>query len=155
MRIELSARISPSESEIKVRSSIANLVPLIGLTTELDPAPTLRGGSNESETLRTIYEGLRARLSLGVARRLLIQNRSGTVTWLDFNRQAAYLGVPAICDDPDDSPLGSIKVTISADEMDVLIDWLAPPPETGSSRGTPQFRGRQLRKGRERAERNP
>jgi hypothetical protein len=43
-----------------------------------------------------------------------------------LNKQAAVAGIVVIIEDESESPLGPIRVTIVCDELDNLIDWLAP-----------------------------
>jgi predicted RNA binding protein with dsRBD fold (UPF0201 family) len=43
-----------------------------------------------------------------------------------LNKQAAAAGIVVIIEDESESPLGPIRITMVCDELDVLIDWLAP-----------------------------
>jgi predicted RNA binding protein with dsRBD fold (UPF0201 family) len=43
-----------------------------------------------------------------------------------LNKQAAIAGIAAVIEEEQESPLGPIRVTISCEELDALIDWLVP-----------------------------
>ena len=84
------------------------------------------GRSIGSESLRTIYEHVRSKAALGVLRKALLNNRVADATWFLLNKQAAAAGVVAIIENKEESPLGAIKVTIESDQLDTVIEWLAP-----------------------------
>ncbi|MDQ3807247.1 MAG: hypothetical protein M3298_03665 [Thermoproteota archaeon] len=79
-----------------------------------------------SDSLAILYEQVRSRSAMGVLRRMLLDNRVGDSTWFLLNKQAATAGIAAVIEDQQESPLGPIRVTISCQELDALIDWLAP-----------------------------
>ncbi|MBI4257649.1 MAG: hypothetical protein HY619_01715 [Thaumarchaeota archaeon] len=130
--IEVSVETNPSESEAKVRASVEVLVNPLDIGAEGINAGMLEGKSTNAQSLVPIYDGIRRRLSLGVARRLLLKNRVGHSTWLQFNKQAAYVGIVAICENADESPLGPIVVKFTSPELDSFIDWFAPEIESSS-----------------------
>lgn len=49
---------------------------------------------------------------------------------LELNKQAAFVGKIHLAE-PDQSPLGNLEVTLEADDVGRLVDWLAPPTERG------------------------
>ncbi len=63
---------------------------------------------------------------MGVLRRMLLINRVDNSTWFLLNKQAAATGILVVVDDELESPLGPVRVTISCEEIDTLIDWLVP-----------------------------
>lgn len=75
-------------------------------------------------SLHHIRVGVRSKSSLGVLRKLLDWNRSGNVTWFYLNKQAAYGGVISLVEQYEESSLGPIKVTITSNDLDKLIEWL-------------------------------
>jgi predicted RNA binding protein with dsRBD fold (UPF0201 family) len=79
-----------------------------------------------SDSLGILYEQVRSRSAMGVLRRMLLDNRAGDSTWFLLNKQAATSGIAAVIEDQQESTLGPIRVTISCQELDALIDWLAP-----------------------------
>ena len=72
------------------------------------------------DTLNGFYRIYRKRL-----RRNMDENRS----WFLLNKQAAYVGQlqkVALCDEEDDSPLGTIRIMIKSSDLEDLIDWFVP-----------------------------
>lgn len=131
--IDVSVEINPSESEAKVSYSVAKLVSPLETSIEGNRVRMLKGKSNDAMSLLPIYEGIRRRLSLGVARRLLTRNRVGDSTSLQFNKQAAYMGIVAICKIENESPLGPVTVKFTSPTLDSFIDWLAPEIQKSSA----------------------
>jgi predicted RNA binding protein with dsRBD fold (UPF0201 family) len=60
---------------------------------------------------------------------MLLDNRSSNSTWFLLNKQAATAGIVVVIEEDQESPLGPIRVTIDSDNLDTLIDWLAPDIE--------------------------
>jgi predicted RNA binding protein with dsRBD fold (UPF0201 family) len=63
---------------------------------------------------------------MGVLRRMLIDNRISNTTWFLLNKQAAAAGIVVVIEDESESPLGPIRVKVVSDELDKIIEWLAP-----------------------------
>jgi uncharacterized protein len=63
---------------------------------------------------------------MGVLRRMLVDNRAGDSTWFMLNKQAATAGIASVIDDEQESALGTIRVTISCEDLDRVVDWLVP-----------------------------
>jgi predicted RNA binding protein with dsRBD fold (UPF0201 family) len=79
-----------------------------------------------SDSLAILYEQVRSRSAMGVLRRMLLDNRVGDSTSFLLNKQAATSGIAAVIEEEQESPLGPIRVTISCEELDALVDWLVP-----------------------------
>jgi predicted RNA binding protein with dsRBD fold (UPF0201 family) len=43
-----------------------------------------------------------------------------------LNKQAAAAGILVVIEDETESPLGPIRVKLVSDELDKIIEWLAP-----------------------------
>ena len=122
-RVTLEATISPSEDPEKVLAAVRNV-------TGGTPGRSAEAGGS----VKVSYEGvrcldrlrgqLRDRRVRSATRRLLLNSRSGNTVTLMLNRQAATVGVLAVCGSPDESPLGPIYLTITSPELSELIDWL-------------------------------
>ncbi len=80
--------------------------------------------SRDKEVLDHIYNTFRERKVLGVLRRKLLENMRGDTTWFYLNKQAAYINILVICDDPKESPLGPIKVEIRSSNINAIIESL-------------------------------
>lgn len=125
-RIDLKVEtiVNPSEDTQKVIDAIANLF------TRCSPEVSFRsrvvGRAVGSDSLAILYEQVRSRSAMGVLRRMLLDNRVGDSTSFLLNKQAATSGIAAVIEEEQESPLGPIRVTISCEELDALVDWLVP-----------------------------
>lgn len=81
--------------------------------------------SEEASSLNVLRNQLRDRHIRGAARKLLLSELKGDSTSLMLNRQAATVGVVALCSSADQSPLGPIYVTINSKQIATVIDWLS------------------------------
>ena len=124
--LKVEAAVNPSEHPQKVIDAITNVV--ARCSPELSYRSRVIGKAAGSDSLAILYEQVRSRSAMGVLRRMLLDNRAGCSTWFLLNKQAATAGIAAIIEQEQESPLGPIKVTISCDELDALIDWLVPEP---------------------------
>lgn len=124
IELKVEALVNPSECYEKVIAAITNVIDRC--------YPELRYGNRviarsiESASLRTIYEQIRSRSTMGVLRRMLIDNRIADTTWFLLNKQAASAGIVVVIEDEHESPLGPIRVNINCEELDTFIDWLVP-----------------------------
>ncbi|HXG06795.1 MAG TPA: RNA-binding domain-containing protein [Nitrososphaera sp.] len=124
IEVKVEAAVNPSEDAQKVIKAIENVIR--GCSPEFRYNSRAIGRAVGSESLSLIYEQVRSRSAMGVLRRMLLDNRAGDSTWFLLNKQAATVGIAAIVEDEQESPLGPIRVTIRCGELDSLIDWLAP-----------------------------
>lgn len=111
----------PSEDSEKVMRAVKNVV------RNSEPAVQDRKIASISKhplALSKIHEQARSRAIMGVLRRVLEHNRIANSTWLLLNKQAAFAGVVSICEDEAESPLGPIKITITSNRLDAIVDWL-------------------------------
>lgn len=120
----MEAPVNPSEDPQKVIGAIEKVIERC--SPEFRYGSRVVGRAAGSEALSLLYEQVRSRSAMGVLRRMLIDNRAGDSTWFLLNKQAATVGIAAVIDDEKESPLGPIRVTISCEELDPLIDWLVP-----------------------------
>lgn len=124
IKIKIQVIVNPSEDLEKVKDAVRKIFGDV----MLNPINNgmLQGESEDQKCLYIIYEQVRARQIMGVVRRLLIENSSSECTWLYLNRQAAYVGVVAICEEESESPLGPIKLEICTPKISEFINWLVP-----------------------------
>ena len=122
--LKVEAIVNPSEHAQKVIDAIANI--FTRCSPELSFRSRIVGRAVGSDSLSILYEQVRSRSAMGVLRRMLLDNRAGDSTWFLLNKQAATSGIAAIIEDQQESPLGPIRVTISCEELDKVIDWLVP-----------------------------
>jgi predicted RNA binding protein with dsRBD fold (UPF0201 family) len=117
--LTVEAPVRPSEDEQKVRRAILNLFPDVELR-RMDGA--LAG---EGRSLNKFGELLRRFRIRDAARGQLLHGRRGdNCTVFRLSKQAAY--VERVNFSPSESPLGDITVRIEDEQLDGLIDRLAP-----------------------------
>ncbi len=126
IELKVEAAVNPSEHSQKVIDAIANVV--MRCLPEVSYRSRVVGRAAGIDPLAIVYEQVRSRAAMGVLRRMLLDNRAGDSTWFLLNKQAATAGIAAVIEDEQESPLGPIRVTISCEELDALIDWLVPEP---------------------------
>jgi len=124
IELKVEAPVNPSEDPQKVINAIEMV--MARCSPEFRYGSRVVGRAAGSEPLWMLYEQVRSRSAMGVLRRMLLDNRAGDSTWFLLNKQAATAGIAAVIDEEQESPLGPIRVTISCEELDSLIDWLVP-----------------------------
>ncbi|MHB1908611.1 MAG: RNA-binding domain-containing protein [Nitrososphaerales archaeon] len=116
-------QIKPSESKEKVVSAISNLFKEKGELRVEDQI--VRFVSSDLESLRFLKDQFRDRQVRAAARRLLlVNNQDSNQTFLLLNKQAATVGIAALCDDPRESALGPIILRIRSPKIAQIVDWL-------------------------------
>ncbi len=124
LKIIIEAQVNPSEDANKVKIAIQNLIKHI--EPNLSQKDKITTSTNDEKSLYLIYEQIRAKQILAVARRLLLANMAQDNTYLILNKQAAFMRSLNICEDENESPLGPIKLIIQSPYINEFIDWLAP-----------------------------
>ncbi len=119
--IRVECQVNPSEDPAKVVRSVKNVIS--NSSPELTDG-TVRVVTKNPAALSIIYEQVRSRRIIGVFRKALLNNMIAKSTWFYLNKQAAYVGRVSICEEESESPLGPIKVTLTSNELESLIDWL-------------------------------
>lgn len=126
IELKVETIINPSEDPDKVKKCVMNVAngcrPVIS-------DGHLHGVCVGILSLHHIRVGVRSKSSLGVLRKLLERNRNGNSTWFYLNKQAAYGGVISLVDRHEESPMGAIRVTLTSNSLDRVIDWLLSKKE--------------------------
>jgi predicted RNA binding protein with dsRBD fold (UPF0201 family) len=123
LKVMVEAEVNPSEDANKVKTAIQNIIKQIELNFSQNK---IIASTNDEKSLYLIYEQIRDKQILSVARRLLLTNMVQNTTYLLLNKQAAFMGCLNICEDENESPLGPIKLIIQSPYIDEFIEWLAP-----------------------------
>ena len=123
LKVTISTPLRKSEDPGKVRSAIENVLGTKGSITE--SFGQLKFVGSEEECLYPLYEAVRKRRTLAVAKRLLVNHVQEGKTHLLLNKQAAFVGTLVLCEYEDESPLGPIRMVIETEDLDSLIDWLS------------------------------
>jgi len=124
VELKVEAPVNPSEDPKKIIDAIELVI--AKCSPEFRYGSRVVGRAVGIEPMSVLYEQVRSRSAMGVLRRMLLDNRAGNSTWFLLNKQAATAGIASAIDDEQESPLGPIRVTISCEELDVVIDWLVP-----------------------------
>lgn len=124
IEVKVEAPVNPSEDPQKVIGAIEGVIERC--SPEFRYGSRVVGRAAGSEPFSILYEQVRSRSAMGVLRRMLIDNRAGDSTWFLLNKQAATAGIAAVIEEEQESLLGPIRVTVSCEELDAVIDWLVP-----------------------------
>jgi uncharacterized protein len=124
IELKIESAVNPSESPEKVLSAITNIFG--ECSPEFKYGSLIVAGCFALGSLRIVYDQIRSRAAMGVLRRMLIDNRISNTTWFLLNKQAAAAGILVVIEDETESPLGPIRVKLVSDELDNIIEWLAP-----------------------------
>jgi len=113
--------IEPSEDPSKVKEAVSHVLP----STEIQiDDNTLKATSHNLETLSNIHEVIHLRRLQRVYRRFLNNHLRENSTWFYLNKQAAFSDSVVLCDEAEESPLGPIKIILTSDSIEQIIDWL-------------------------------
>jgi len=122
VNLSIESEINQSEEINKVKQAITNLI-----NVELKHENgKITGSSKNYKDLLIIYENLRVKQNIAVARRILRKNIIKDSTHILYNKQAAYVKSLVICENSNESSLGPITITITSDNILNFIDWIAP-----------------------------
>ncbi len=129
--LTISALVYPTESQEKVEAAIKRLFPALEFKLEqgFGSAKRLIGSATDIESLRKLHELLRRQRILDTARSTFLKNKQGNAIEFELNKQVAYIGRINFVEEA--IALGSIHVRIEAEEIDRVIDWLAPVTKDG------------------------
>ena len=121
------ASLAPSEDPGKVLAAVEFVLGEVDRVVEKG-ARQVKVESTAGGALDVFHDQLRDRKVRGAARKRLLTGRSGRVTTVMLNRQAAAAGVVALCDSEGESPLGPLYLTVESDALDEIIQWLTDYP---------------------------
>jgi predicted RNA binding protein with dsRBD fold (UPF0201 family) len=121
-KVEIICPVNLSEDLDKIKQAISNIFPDLTIKNELF---SIKAQSNELKSLKKISETISSSQSQKIYTRNLENNLEGDSTWFFLNKQAAFVGIVAICDEAEESPLGPIKVTLTSSNIDAVIDWIS------------------------------
>ena len=121
-KIEMICSVNLSEDPDKVKQAISNVFPYSITAYENF---SIKAQSNELRSLEKIYQAIISNKSQKNYMRNLENNLEENSTWFYLNKQAAFVGEVAICDEAEESPLGPIKVILTSSNIDGIIDWIS------------------------------
>lgn len=120
-KIDAYCTINPTEDLTKVKQAISNILPENEIKISKN---SLIATSTNLETLSNIFKTTHSRKIQGVYRRFLNKNLYNDSTWFYLNKQAAISNTVALCDEADESPLGPIKIVLTSNTIEQIIEWL-------------------------------
>ena len=119
--IEIFCKINPSEDFNKIKSTISNIFPKCKIKIKNS---LLQAYSENTDSLKKIHESIHSMQHQRIYKRTLQKNLKKNSTWFYLNKQAAFVEKIAICEESNESPLGPIKIILTANNIDKIIDWL-------------------------------
>lgn len=120
IKIKVVAAVHPSEDSTKVETAIRNVFD--GPTSHQHFSVV--SNTSDASSLEPIREAIRTGAESRKAyRRNLEENLHKDTTWFYLNKQAAFAGRIAICQEADESPLGPIKIIITSVNPMQFMDW--------------------------------
>ena len=141
LRVVIRAQVWPTEEFEKVRRAVENLFNVEKVRREeMGGCTYLVAEGRGRRVLKRLREAFRRRQILDTARMILKRGLSGGRLTFFLHKQAAAYGVATFCIDDVQSPLGPIEVVVEGDDLQELIDWLAP--STRPKREGKRSRGR-------------
>ncbi|MEK6831331.1 MAG: RNA-binding domain-containing protein [Thermoproteota archaeon] len=120
-KIEIFSSINSSEDPKKIETAILNIFPNAKIKTDNF---SIISNSKDLYLLEKIYDVIHSNQSQKIYQRQLEKNLENDSTWFYLNKQAAFVGSVALCEEAEESPLGPIKVILTSSNIDGIIDWL-------------------------------
>ena len=120
-KIEIISNVNPSEDLKKVETAILNIFQNAKIKSD---DFSVISNSRDLHLLEKIYDVIHSNRLQNIYRRQLEKNLENDSTWFYLNKQAAFVGTAALCEEAEESPLGPIKVTLTSSNIDGIIDWL-------------------------------
>ena len=120
-KIEIFSSINSSEDPKKIETAILNIFPNAKIKTDNF---SIISNSKDLYLLEKIYDVIHSNQSQKIYQRQLEKNLEHDSTWFYLNKQAAFVGSVALCEEAEESPLGPIKVILTSSNIDGIIDWL-------------------------------
>lgn len=120
-KIDAYCTINSTEDPTKVKQAISNILPENEIKISKN---SLKASSTNLEALSNIFKATHSRKTQRVYRRFLNNNLYNDSTWFYLNKQAALSNTVALCDEAEESPLGPIKIVLTSNNIEQIIEWL-------------------------------
>jgi predicted RNA binding protein with dsRBD fold (UPF0201 family) len=121
-KIQILSSVSPSEDPEKVKTAILNIFPESKITNAEDFSICTE--TTDLRSLKKIRETVYSTQSQKALQRQLEKHMNKNSTWFYLNKQAAFVGRIALCEEADESPLGPLKIIITSTNMNRVIESL-------------------------------
>ena len=125
--VHVETEINPTETEEKVKMAVFNI---LGGKVSVMVKPDLKGSlltadASGQDSLVTLRNLLRTDRIRDASRRALFHSIRGNSICFCLNKQVAFAGHVSFSEETADSPLGPIRVTITSETPQQLVEWLA------------------------------
>ncbi|ABW02815.1 RNA-binding domain-containing protein [Caldivirga maquilingensis] len=125
VEVEVYAEVKPTESEVKVKRAVLNIIELDELEViDVNGVKYIHGKARGLSYLSRIRDLIRRERIRDTARDLLNHSVVGDEVVINVNKQAAYVGVLSFAMGEVESPLGPITIRIKSSNPQQLIMWL-------------------------------
>ncbi|MBS7249657.1 MAG: hypothetical protein KIH08_03545 [Candidatus Freyarchaeota archaeon] len=131
IEMEIEAPVYPTESRDKVEKALKSVVDTTYTLSEGVGVKFLHGKAQGLEGLVKLHQRLREQLIVESARKILVRNIVGNTVTFYLHKQAAFMGKIHFCQPESESPMGSIKITITSNNIGELVEWLTPKTVEG------------------------
>lgn len=140
VKIEVRAKVNPTEERSKVAAAVANIIDLESGVEDVSGEDYLYFTSGNINSLKPLYDKLRDQKILEAARSALLSAKTPESLVFHLNKQAAYVNRLHLCGQSGESPLGPITIAVRSKNIVGFIEWLTPP----TVKGKPVTLGREL-----------
>jgi predicted RNA binding protein with dsRBD fold (UPF0201 family) len=123
--VHVEAEINPTETEDRVKQAIENMFGPVKIQTEpLRKGSLLKAESKGQQALIKLRNLLQREHIRAAARTVLIRGAENKSVSFCLNKQVAYAGHVSFSTEPNESPLGPIKVEIGTEDPRKIIEYL-------------------------------
>lgn len=125
IKVAVSASVHETENPTKVATAVRNIFPrlMVKLVSE-EGESRLEAEGEGKEALERFRRILSSRRIRSAAKSVILQGKAGRRITFYLHKQAAFAGQVSFCESSQESPLGAIRVTLSSNNPDEIIDWL-------------------------------
>ena len=125
IKVHVEAEINPTESEQKVREAVESMFgPMNMQTKPLHKGSLLTAEAKGPEALIKLHGLLMRERIRAAARTVMLRGLEQKSLSFWLNKQVAYAGHVSFSTEPNESPLGPIKVEIKTEDPRKIIEYL-------------------------------
>jgi predicted RNA binding protein with dsRBD fold (UPF0201 family) len=124
--VHVEVEVNPTENEANVKAAVSNMFGNLKFTCQ--PAgkqDLIIADAKSQDSLVKLRNILRSDRIRDASRKALFRSIRGETIQFCLNKQVASAGHISFCEETAESPLGPIRVTITAEDPRQLVEWLA------------------------------
>jgi len=125
VKVSVQSELNPTEDESKVIDAVSNITGSRGYTKTIRGKKSYIVQEGDETLLLRLRSLLRSERILDAARKIIMRSVEDDTINFCINKQVAYVGHVSFCRQSGESPLGPISFSITTDNPNELIDWLA------------------------------